>query len=337
VFLFGVAEPSAELWKAVRGYVERGGGVAIVPAGQEMNLAAYQIADAKAVLPATWKQIARIDEKHYGALWDLEDASVFQHPLLKPLRRWMDYPTTDFVVQKPSVHAYWLVEPAEKAATLVSYAEKGNPPALLERLGTAGKVVQLTTPLDERTDKWNNYIESKTSFYVALTKLLTSYLTGEDKEPQLNFESGVDVPRVALPPATRYPSYTLRGGDLLETIVAEKSAAELRLKEASLPGNYEVQGVPGSGQPEVVGRFSVNLPATEVDLSRAAAGDVEAVLGQGSIVSADRRASIQELLAGHWNEPLELFPHLMVLLLFVLAVENLLANKFYRREDAERA
>jgi hypothetical protein len=40
------------------------------------------------------------------------------------------------------------------------------------------------------------------------------------------------------------------------------------------------------------------------------------------------------MLAGHWNEPLELFPYLMVLLLFVLALENLLANKFYRREDA---
>ena len=54
--------------------------------------------------------------------------------------------------------------------------------------------------------------------------------------------------------------------------------------------------------------------------------------GAESVVEAERNASIRELLAGHWNEPLELFPFLLVVLLFVLALENLLANKFYRRE-----
>ena len=60
---------------------------------------------------------------------------------------------------------------------------------------------------------------------------------------------------------------------------------------------------------------------------------MEALFGNGTIVTAERGANLRELLKGQWSEPLELFPYLMVLLLFVLALENLLANKFYRRED----
>ena len=48
--------------------------------------------------------------------------------------------------------------------------------------------------------------------------------------------------------------------------------------------------------------------------------------------------NLHEALQGRWRQPLELFPWLMIFVLLVLVVENLLANKFYRRpaiEDAE--
>ena len=35
-----------------------------------------------------------------------------------------------------------------------------------------------------------------------------------------------------------------------------------------------------------------------------------------------------DVLIQQWGEPLELFPYLMVLLIFMLALENLLSNKF---------
>ena len=38
------------------------------------------------------------------------------------------------------------------------------------------------------------------------------------------------------------------------------------------------------------------------------------------------RHSIEE-----WREPVELYPSLMLLLLFVLALENLLSNRFYKQ------
>ena len=51
------------------------------------------------------------------------------------------------------------------------------------------------------------------------------------------------------------------------------------------------------------------------------------------MIPVDRKANIRTVLSNHWNEPVELFPLFLIALLLILAVENLLANKFYRRED----
>ena len=46
-----------------------------------------------------------------------------------------------------------------------------------------------------------------------------------------------------------------------------------------------------------------------------------------------RRRSLADTL--NWDEPMDLFPWLMIGLLFLLALENLLANRFYRDKPAE--
>ena len=42
---------------------------------------------------------------------------------------------------------------------------------------------------------------------------------------------------------------------------------------------------------------------------------------------------LKDALEGQFRQPVELFPWLMILLLFALAVENLLANKFYKQKS----
>ena len=54
------------------------------------------------------------------------------------------------------------------------------------------------------------------------------------------------------------------------------------------------------------------------------------LLGPGAIIPAGRQAAMRDILSGHWSEPVELFPLLMIIVLMILVVENLLANKFYR-------
>jgi hypothetical protein len=110
----------------------------------------------------------------------------------------------------------------------------------------------------------------------------------------------------------------------------------LRLAKADKPGNYVVEGVKSAAESgKEVGRFSVNTMPAESELTRVPAAEIDSVLGPKAVTTVERRANIREVLRGHFNEPIELFPYLMVLLLLVMALENFLANRFYKRETAK--
>jgi hypothetical protein len=74
----------------------------------------------------------------------------------------------------------------------------------------------------------------------------------------------------------------------------------------------------------------VNLPPEESQWDKVPAEPIDAVLGPGSVLTADRDVSLRETLQKHWSQPLEMFPGLMILALFLLAIENLLSNRFYK-------
>lgn len=94
-------------------------------------------------------------------------------------------------------------------------------------------------------------------------------------------------------------------------------------------GNYALLGVTGQDQ-IALAKFSINVPGAESDLSRVPVSDIEAVIGAGAVVPQDRKTALPNTL--NWDEPIELFPWLMLALLFLLALENLVANKFYRQD-----
>ncbi len=72
-------------------------------------------------------------------------------------------------------------------------------------------------------------------------------------------------------------------------------------------------------------------------MTRVPIQEIESLFGPDAVIPFDRKADFGELLKGHWSEPVELFPLLMIALLVILAMENLLANKFYRRPPEEQA
>jgi hypothetical protein len=79
-------------------------------------------------------------------------------------------------------------------------------------------------------------------------------------------------------------------------------------------------------------RFSVNVSPEEcLLLPRLGTDAIEEVFGPDSIVQVGQSRRLKDALEGQFRQPVELFPWLMILLLFALAVENLLANKFYRQ------
>jgi hypothetical protein len=158
------------------------------------------------------------------------------------------------------------------------------------------------------------------------------YLAGPSEQGNLNYHCG-QIPTVSLPETPASPTYTLQGPGLsaADAVVNRpEKQKELTLAKAVQPGNYALYSPDG----KAVAYFSLNLPPAETMLRRVPPEQIEELLGKSSLLPVSQGKTLHEAIKGHWNQPVELFPWLMILLLLLLAVENLFANKFYRREGA---
>jgi hypothetical protein len=105
----------------------------------------------------------------------------------------------------------------------------------------------------------------------------------------------------------------------------------LLITKAVMPGNFRIYGADG----RALANFSLNVSPDESQLIPIPAERIEALFGPDSVLPVDHKTNLHDALQGHWSQPIELLPWLMMLVLLLLAVENLFANKFYRRETNE--
>jgi hypothetical protein len=334
VFLWGLKSPDAKLWSELAEYVGKGGGLCVIPGGEEMSVEAYNDAKAQEVLPGRLETVVA----GKGAEWDWSQ-DIYKHPLMHPYLEWKQG-KYDMFVEPRLAFQFWQIKPQPSAGVLVHYAEsegKGRP-ALLERIidlkrGRSGRVLLLTTPPGR--PKWNNYLEDKNSFYPALAGRAVGWLTGDVDRPSLNFIAGKGVPLVSVPIFEQQTmTYKVfRDGTVpvgMVTVDARQNA--VRVPQATAPGNYTLK--PGDGADPTVW-FSVNLPAEECDLTRTPKGEIEAVLGPDAVLAPAATGNLDAELGGQISRPLDLMPLLMLVVLIALAVENLLANRFYCKEAAQ--
>src|SRR5262249_37470219 len=159
--------------------VKRGGGLAVIPGGNDMKRDYYNTAEAKKVLPG---EFVKVVESEDGSVWNFAEESIYQHPFMQPFKDWKDY---DLIKQPRSAFSFWQVEPDKLGEVVVHYVsdpkeKTGKYPALLERRFDKGraKVLLFTTPMEPLTPNWNNYISNLNSFYVVLAGQTTRYLAG---------------------------------------------------------------------------------------------------------------------------------------------------------------
>jgi hypothetical protein len=341
ICLLNVAKPSHDLWEKLSTYRTNGGGLAIMP-GETLDKQAYDDVAAQELLPGRFVQFLRgkliKQGQRQGATWK---TATYQHPVMAPFREWSQSPNIDFVTYAPEAYDYWEIEAhASDAFVVVNYADAKSRPALLERPSDKkhrGRVLLFTTPLDFRhlvktpEQRSSDYLE--TSFRVALPKVTMSYLAGDAEKAGYNYAAGQPV-TVVLPGGSHSPTYTLQGPGLSaeEALIPHaENRSELLLPQAVRPGNYTLV----DQNAKAVTSFSVNMPPEECQLARVPPEPIEDVLGAGAIVPVGHQTNLREALQGHWSQPVDLFPWLMIVVLLALAVENLLANKFYRRETAQ--
>jgi hypothetical protein len=334
VCLLNVARPPGSLWDLLLHYVKDGGGLAVMPG--ELDLKSYNSDDlVSQILPGRFVELiqATVDA---GIPWK---ETSYRHAVMAPFREWETNRNLDIVAVRPTVRRYWKVEPVVGASEIVvAYDDKGGSPALLDRRFPGPRpshVLLFTTAFDRRhltgDLPWNNYLA--TSFYIVIVNKTLGYLAGDAEGGSFNYRSG-QVPVVPLPAAPRSPTYTLQGPNLSasESVVNHAEGQnDLTVPQARMPGNYTVLG--GDGKP--VASFSVNIAPEESQLNRVPIETIEDLLGQGAVLPVGHGMKFHDVLHGHWQQPLELFSWLMVLILFALAIENLLSNKFYRRESSQ--
>jgi hypothetical protein len=338
VCLFEVPRPTEGLWGQLAAFVKRGGGLAIVPAGNEQTPALDDFNReglAAKLLPAKLVQLVKVPADQRGVPWA---GFSGQHPLTKPFYEWSRTTSADFTdpATQPLANGYWEVEPVEKEGEVIaSYDDKAKHPALVERHVGAGAVVLFTTPLSareiERNRPWHNYwFEDSLAFGLPLVDLTCRYLGGDATTLDLNYQCGQPV-TVPMPPPPFSPPFTLQGPDLTPSesgVPAPDNSPTLAITQALGPGNFTV--VDAKGKP--FAGFSLNIRAEEGNLERVPVEDIEAALGKDVVLAPERKLNVGDVLQSRWAPPVELLPYLMMFLLLVLTVESLLANFFYRRQ-----
>ena len=346
VCLVNVARPSSELWQKLKAYVAKGRGLAVIPPAEE-NAAAYQTGAALEVLPAKLVRHVTRDEAK-PALWTKLGRG---HALTEQFVELSKDEALDFEMpqRRPRAWRYWEAEPnaddpakrARAPVVVVGYADDKERPALVEGFVGDGRVLLFTTALDGRhlepRWRWNDYWQGS-SFGLVLANLAVGHLAGDAERAEFNYlcVPALEVP-VQLPARPAYQVYSLQGpglNDAADNVKRPENQNQVKITQAVQPGNFLLRDRDGNR----VAGFSLNVPERESDLSRIPAEQIEALFGPGSVRAAKGDADLHDTLQGGGGRPVEveLFSWLMILLLLALALENLLANKFYRRPAQEQ-
>jgi hypothetical protein len=344
ICLLDVADPSG-LWDKLSAYVEAGKGLAIVPGGEDWQPSrqSYSLPAARRLLGVQFIEPEnRLDKPDVS--WKELTADVDKTALHPIVRRFRDAQDEGRFTEEtlPRVRHYWKLRPdGDKARVLAAYTDDDGSPALIERQHGKGHVLIFSTSMDNHLVKnqhANNFFTPGSWFGLGLVLFSAGYLAGDAETPQFNFVCGqaVTVPVPATPTAL----FTLFGPPEVRSITVPRAKGEneVRVPQAVVPGNYRLYD-PSVGDSEKavpVAAFSVNVPPEESQLERVPVEQIEALLGPNSVLTVERGVPLPDAIQGHWLQPLELFPWLMILVLLVLAVENLLANKFYRRGAQEQ-
>ncbi len=323
VFLLNVDALGPNEWGKLTQFVREGGGLVVAP-GDRADPASYNSPVAAALLPGT------LEERKAPAPSTNFGQAQYDHPLFSRHPKLLDPELTAW-----PIYRYWLIKPSAAAAsrTLLRFADGG--PALLERAfqgARTGHVLLWATPLSRRVDRtepgaWNEFPLSWA--FVDILSQTIPYLAGTAGE-RLNYEAGQDAV-LTIDPNRRASNYTVQGPDPkeVEYIAAPPTGDVLLISARQKEGQWKVEGKGPDGSQMKIG-FSVNVPAAETRVVALNPDDLDGLFGGKDhyrIVNdpADLKPA-QEF--GRFGT--ELFPWIMLLILALVTVENMLANKFHR-------
>jgi hypothetical protein len=356
VTLLGVKAPSEPLAKKLTDYVDGGGKLLVIPDGpgtdadntrhEGYNAALGGLLPARLGELKTWPVPNDDKKRPRGVSWKLDDDRDLAHPLLAPLREFKRRGNVDIFdpTRRRVAVVYRGGTPAANSAVIAYYDDSDEPadrtPALLERRvgNSTGTVLLLTTrfdfPASEEKSFWNDYTKTDHSWSIVLPWLLMRHLCGSPDDVSYNFAAGQDVTVPLPPPGPGRPKSVVVEGpgiaprDAVVEIGDRQTELRLTPPRTANAGAYTVRTKDDRSPWEY--RFSLNTPAVESVLDPVPEEAIAALFGPNSVAAVEKEVKFRDLIEAKFDQPFELFPMLMVLVLVFFAFEGLVANRFYK-------
>jgi hypothetical protein len=315
-----------DAWQRLADYASGGGGVAIFLGRNAKPVESFNDPAAQQVLPAKLLRQWRAGDRDVHLTPD-----HLEHPLLAKFR-----PMETAVPWNASpVYTHWELGPLNAGARSVIPFSNGLP-ALVEQPVGRGRVLTLATPVSDdanRNDAWNLLPTEESWPFMILANEMMYYLAGSTHS-KLNYAAGeTAVVRLATDQHHSIFSLLSPNGESIRQSVDERQNA-IVATGTDQAGNYRL-AAGGEAEGTHLG-FSVNLPANVSQLERAAPDELKAIFGGTPFrVARNREEIVRDVNFGRVGR--ELYPLLMVLVVLVLAAEQLLANRFYGSRDTKTA
>jgi hypothetical protein len=322
VCLLDPLSATAEVWETLVSYVERGGGVALFLGHHAQPAEAFQEGAVAKLLGGK----LTVQTRAAGGLY--LDPRSFDHPITAAYRA-LD---TSVPWDRFPIFFHWnLTELADDTRVIIPYGN-GMPALVESRLGR-GRSLVLTTPVTDPLrplgrKPWNELLTGDDAWpgFVLVNEMLL-YLTGSS-EARLNYLTG-ETAVLRNDPVTQPERYQLfTPHDLPQDVLARDGRVTIRFTDN--PGAYRLRGQLGGGP--IVRGFAVNLAADVGDLTRWPADKLSDLLGKDRYHLAKNKEEINRAV-GADRIGSEFYPLLMLLLVVALAGEQVLANRFYRKDE----
>jgi hypothetical protein len=319
LFLLDPTPLEPALWQKLSDYAADGHGVAIFLGRNARSIDSFNTAQAQELLAGNLlRQARRPDGDLFLTPRDL------QHPILAPFRVQSGSVPWD----RSPVFRYWELDKPHPGVGVVLPFSDGRP-AVLERPIGSGRALTVTTPISDRPNQnpWNLLPVSDEAWpFLILVNQMASYLVGSGNE-QLNYFAG-QTAVLQLDPETQRTNYLLTGpGNVSVPISADPQRHRLVITATELPGNYRVQS--GGRESGFDRPLSVNLAPEQTQLERLDKNELSQIFAPDKIRVARTKEQIdRDISMGRVGR--ELFPPLILAVAVFLALESVLANRFYR-------
>jgi hypothetical protein len=309
------------VWRKLEDYASDKHGVAIFLGRNARPIDSFNTPEAQEVLAGKLvRQVRRPEGDLHLSPHDL------QHPIFAPFRAlsgsvpWELFP----------VFRYWeLDEPHSGVGVVLPFSD--GRPAVLERPIGAGRSITMTTPVSDRPNQnpWNLLPVGEAWPFMILVNQMTLYLAGSGEE-RLNYYAG-QTAILQLDPGTRRSTYLLSGpGEVSFSLSADLEHHKLVITVTEQPGNYRVRA---GGEEKGFDRgFSINLAPEQTLLDRLTEKELAGIFNPYKIRVARTKEKIdRDISMGRVGR--ELFPPLIIAVAIFLALESVLANRFYRKAE----